>query len=465
MTLKTKIGSFAARIQWLIEMLFLFFVAHALNLLFYPSDIGFIYVPLHPYWIIVLLAASKYGFTAGSMSGLAACLLVIYFRHGGIPHRLELEAMAEQGGLLLPLAFLSVGVFLGGVREKQIRKHKALEETCEERQKENTRLDELFQATEKARLILETQIVNQSTTIRMLYEEVRKLEAVNREAVYRGCLDILAEHFQVQKASIYLKEGDDFVLKMSRGWDAAEAVEGKVPCEGSVMSLACDGSKTVTVQDLIRRKDAARYEAQYGKFLAMIPLACEGGPVVGVVNVEKIDFLAFNRANLELIEMVVRWTARAVANIDTMESLRRSNLFDPLEGVYTYCHFENVLASEFERARLGGAAPTVAILKLSGFGFLNPVQQEIFKKAFLANLKRLFAGVDSVFNYRYGGTYALVAPLRSEREVAALLGDLGTEMRKIKQEFAWGAAQWNRGMKDARELAEPALKACGMGAS
>jgi GGDEF domain-containing protein len=463
MTLYRETRRFIDRNQWFIEAAFAFFLVNAANYLFFPEDIGFVRAPLHPYWIVILLIASKYGFAAGTVTGLVSMLLMIFYRHGTVPDRLQIEEMAESGALFIPVSFLSVGIVLGGIREKQIRKDIAAEETIALREKEKVRLEEICDASEKARKILETKIVGQSTTMKTLYEEIRKLEALDRRDVMKGCLELLSSHFQVRRASIYLKEGNDYVLRMAYGWDSAEAVEGKVPCEGSIFDLVVRERKTLTAQDMIRRKDAGRYEADHGKFVAMVPLMYGEEAAEGVVNIEKIDFLAFNRTNLELIELVVHWTAKAMGTIEYLEILRKGNLYDSADGVFTSFYFEDMLQKEMERSRMSGSALTLSFLKIDKYGFFNPEEQQILKKTLLANLKRHFSGIDSVFNYRYGGTYALISPIKKMKDVRAAMEKVENEMKRLETRFTWSAVEWNAQMNDAHAMMGPALKQCGLG--
>ncbi len=457
-----SLRNFFETYPWLVETLFAFIVLNAVNTLAYPRDIGFLHMALHPYWIVVLLMSAQYGFGAGVLSGLIAMLHILFFSFGTLPDRLRLEEFAETGGLLLPISLLSAGVVLGGIRERQIGKETAQAEKCETLQRERDRLAELQEASEKARRILEAKVVGQSTTMKTLYEEVRKLETLNRGEVYRGCLDILAAHFQVEKSSIYLREGDYYILKMARGWDSAAMAEGKVPVAGNVMNLAIEERKMLTVQDVIRRKDASRYEAQFGRFLAMVPLFGQGEKAEGVINIEKIDFMAFNRANLELIDLVANWTSRAIGNIDYLERLKKGSLYDAADGIFNYSYLEEFLAKEIERNRISRQPLTIAFVKLERFGFLNPEEQAIVQKAFLGNLKHRMSAIDSVFNYRYGGTYVLISPSRTQGDADAVLRAVGEETQKIGVSLSWGSVQWHEGMKGLKDLMEPAMSRCGV---
>ena len=462
MKLYFQMRRYVERNRWFIELASGFFFINAANYLFCPQHIGFIGWALHPYWAVILFSSVRYGFFAGMISGLIALTNYLVYAFGDIPGRLEIEKFAEGGGLLMPVAFVSVGIILGAIRQNQIQKQQAGEEACQGQRREAERFKELYDASEKSKRLLESKIVNQSITMKTLYEEIRRLELVDRENVYKGCLDILAEYFQVHRSSIYVKENDYFVLKRAYGWDAAETAEGKVPCANNIMDLVFSEGKLLTAQDIIRRKDADQYAAQYGKILAMIPLYNEPGKIYGVVNIEKIDFMAFNKASLELMELIVHWTAKAISTIEYLDALKAGMLYDLQEGTYAYSHFDEMVRKEFERAKISGQKLTVTFIKLDRYGFLNADQQEVLKRAFLADLKRVTSPVDFIFNYRFGGTYALVSPLKGRPESEKTVERALRELEKIGGGFRAGCAEAEPKTEDYRQMIDRGLKTIGM---
>ena len=181
-----------------------------------------------------------------------------------------------------------------------------------------------------------------------------------------------------------------------------------------------------------------------------------------MVNIEKIDFLAFNKANLELMELVVHWAARTLGRIEYFESLQKRTLYDAADAVFTYFYMEEMLKKEFERARMSAQTMTFSILKLEGYGFLNETQQSLLKTAFLATLKHKVSKTDLIFNYRYGGTYALISPLKKSAEVLTQLKSVKQELEAFHAQVRWGVEEIHSGTQSAQELLDSVLKQCGL---
>jgi len=81
---------------------------------------------------------------------------------------------------------------------------------------------------EKARKLLESRIVGETKTVKTLYETARRFNDLEVENIYQGCLEILREYLNVEKSSLYIKEGGHLVLKASYGWKEGEGVEGRI---------------------------------------------------------------------------------------------------------------------------------------------------------------------------------------------------------------------------------------------
>ena len=415
---------------YLIEILIAFIIYQCINFLFFPDDPGFLRSRIHPYWIVILLIACRYGFVPGISAGIISSAYMLVFIFGGIPTRSALEQLIESGGFILPLAFMLVGMFLGDIRQKYIDKETRCSIESDEKDQTILALNENKDAIEKARRLLEARIVGETTTIKTLHSAASKLDTLQASSIYSGCLQILSEHFQVEKASVYLQEGPYYVLKASSGYSEAEVVEGKISVEKSIMSIAFEQNKTVTVKDILLHRDSNKYITQYGQVMAMIPIRDKDKRPLGVVNIEKIDFLYFNMTNIQMMELVVDWVSRALYNKQLYESAVNQMIWDAELGIYSYNHFYAVLESEFIRAKEYGLGLTVSLLKIDKFGFYEMHAQRLISKAVVATIKRFISRTDMLFRFRYDGTFAIISPIKDKQSLASVADAIRGELRQ-----------------------------------
>jgi len=238
-----------------------------------------------------------------------------------------------------------------------------------------------------------------------------------------------------------------------------------------MMALVLREKKTLTVKDILNIPDSDRYIEEYNQVLAMIPVFSAEGTVAGAVNVEKMDFINFHRANLQLIELVVDWTGKALRNIRFYREEQKKQIFDEDYQIYRFQYFGQMLRLEFLRAKRYRLGLAVLVGKLDHFGIFEEATQKILSRAAVSLLKRYLDDTDMIFRYRYDGTFAAVCPMKSKE-------DLEEKLKLILKEFAEATRAGHPGgprpgfivsieefdlrMGDLRDLLNPALTGCGL---
>ena len=437
-------------------------VLDGLNLIF-NSDPGFrSLTAFHPYWIVVLLAASRYGMMPGFIAGLAGAGHLLYFTFGYIPERAALEKAQEAGNLWLPFALTGVGMILGEIRQRSIneeRRHRAAYEAAQEALE---RVEQAYRAGEKARQILESRIVSQSSTLKTVFEDARKLETAESEKIFQGCLDILASHFQIQRASVFVRDGDHFILKASVGWPQAEILEARPDYAKSILRIAFEENRTVTVRDILRRPDGAVFEEQFGKTLVQMPLRGVDGKPMAVVNIEKMDFLAFHETNLNLMQLVVDWAAQMIISAGRFETLRSQMFWKEEAGVYTYAYFHHRLEGDWARAHHHKQLVTLTAVKIEGFGFLNDENQRQVAETLLALLRKKLSKSDHIFEYRFTGTFMILSPAKEAHELAKVLSETSGMLEKSSVKISWKSEDNLKTAADSGEWLKRVLEGIGL---
>ncbi len=446
---------------YILEIILAFFLYDCVNHLFYSDDPGFQSLPVHPYWIAVLLIPCRYGLLPGIIVGITACMHIFILTLGGIPTRIEVEKFIEAYGILLPVSFVITGAYLGNIREKYKAAEKEKEALLARQEGQLQNIKMQLDAEENARRLLETRIVGETATVKALYATAKKFEGMDIANIYKGCLEILSEYLHVEKSSLYLREGDYYSLKASCGWEEGTGVEGKVAAEKSFMNMAFDAKKLVTVKDILARQKPDDSQQPYGKVLAMIPFKDDQGNPVGVVNIEKINFLHLNTPNLQLIQLIVEWASGAALSQQRYHAAKSQLILNEQTGIHYFHYFNNVLEKEFQRARLYHTDLTVAFVKLSRFGFLEEAKQQLLSRAIISLLKKFLSPLDMISHYKIDGIFVIMSPMRKQEEMTGVLDGFISDCNKIagSSRVVTGSAQIQKEMKESSELVEMALKA------
>jgi len=400
----------------LVEVIIAFLTFDVVNWFYFAYDMGFIGATIHPYWLVILLLACRYGFGAGLVSGMAAAVHYALFFFGGLPTRPEIEKAAETNELLMPIAFIAVSIMIGSIRQRFLESELEKDKLLADQQKSLERAREWLEHSEKAREVLENRIVGQTTTVKTLYEISRKLESWDAVEIYQGCLEILAQHFAVEQATFYTRENDNFVVKTAWGQEHKNQSLEKNSTIKDLLNLTFTENKIVTVKDIFR-KDAARHDRSE-PILAMFPVHGDMGNPIGIVAIERMDFYHFNHQNLKTIGLVIDWSGQALQRVKFFNSLKEKAIYDEEYDMYTYAHFQDVLKNEFLRARTFDLDLAVSLIRLDNFNFLDKESQKLLLRAVSSLLKRFMNKTDMIFRYRMDGTFMVISPMRKKEDIA-----------------------------------------------
>jgi GGDEF domain-containing protein len=402
--------AFLGRMPWLKETAALYAAAAVVNVAFFAADPGFAHARFNPLWIPVLLLSARYGFWPGLVSGVtAAVFLTLGVTHGQLSRSL-IEQAAESGLLWTAGGFMSAGTVMGLIAQGPIDRHAKLAKANQAAIERENLATRLLAKSEEARRLLENRIVGETRTMRTVYDASRRLESLKAEDIYQGSLGILVEHFNVKRVSFYLLDGDHLLLKAAAGAGEGGVGEGKLALEKTILSACLEEKRTLTVRDLLKRKDLNRFIDQNELPLAMIPVADADGQSIGVISIEKMDFIHLNRANVDLMELVAEWTARALESIRAVDEVRRDRIHDLLSGLGSDAWFDRALAAEFARAAAEKRPLSVVLVKVKGFGFLAVEQQRLALRTLAAETQRLLRPWEFAARYRWDGVVALLLP-------------------------------------------------------
>ncbi len=104
----------------MIEILLGFAIMTAINILWFRDNMGFYGFRYHPYWIIILAIAARYGFRGGLMAGIVGGVMMLLLIKASEPD-FAIKQLMRFKYLETPVLFVVVGTFLGEFRESQKR--------------------------------------------------------------------------------------------------------------------------------------------------------------------------------------------------------------------------------------------------------------------------------------------------------------------------------------------------------
>jgi len=389
----------------------------AMNFYFFPDQPAFSRTVFHPYWLVVLPVAVRYGFFGGLWSGLAAGALYFILRALSVPDvsLIELAGFEFWGR---PLFFLVVGLTLGEIRQVQIRRQIELAVERDEARHALERLENQYRTLAEAKQEIDTRIISQEETVSTLYESAQSLRSLNEEEISPSILVLLRDHVGIEAGRVYLVEGEELVLKARLGESPAPPPE-RLPRNQGVYGQVISSGQTVALNDLLEGQGGTR------DALICAPIRePEKNAVMGVLCIDRMPFLKLNHETVKIASLMADWCGASLTNARLHQETRAKLITDDIIQAYTAEYLERRLAEEFSRSRRY-KLPLSLLLLTPPCDNGDGLRDDVMISMSLA-VKEVIRNIDLLFLHANPGWFALLLPNTPEegaRIVARKIGE------------------------------------------
>lgn len=413
------------RYYFIFETLIGFGLLLAIDVMFVDSSVAFEGVHPHPYWIVVVLMAARYGTWQGVFAGGTAALLfvgllaswgTVDFAVHTFPH----------GPFKYPFLFILTGGILGEIRRMYKKRHLKLEQQYHEARDDLQDLGLLYAALTDSKRELEKRIAFQSGTMLNLIERFNAMETLEPEALYRKSLELLHEQLNVTSSSIYLMKNSRLHLFTRLGEEEASLLPDTMELRGGMIGEVVATKKTVTISQQEFDDRAARSE-EVGLVMSA-PIMLRDETLIAVVNVERMPFFDFTGNAVRIFSMMCHWISMVVDKSLQFERLKDRNVEDEITGAYNYPYFQKRLQYEISRARRFNAPLSLVLLRIDKFEQMDDSE----KKNVLVVLHWLFShqlrDIDIISKYKSKDSFAIILPHQTALETDTIVSRLMQEI-------------------------------------
>lgn len=390
----------------LVEVLLGFALITAVNILWFRSNLGFLGVSPHPYWIVVLLLSTRYGFLAGIFCGMLAasvCLtLTVMGRQGTTLYELFRMLLGE------PLLFILVGAVLGEITQSVRSRYEALLDEHDELKDSFEKLRARYDALIKAKQEVDTRILSQEQTLTTMHETAHALRSLSEGQIYPAALEMVAKFLGAEACSIYLFDKGKLVLKGALGDTPGQPrLPERLPDDG-LSGRAFSSGKVASVNVLLEMYEKG--ELPDSDVLISAPLITSSRKALGVVNIERLPFLKFNSQTIRMAEVFGGWCADALENALLYTDTKAKTITDDITGAYTIGYLHARLVEECARARRYKTDLAFIVLDILGYVEYSETQQREILTSLSNALKQLLRNIDLLFSGDEPGRYYILMP-------------------------------------------------------
>lgn len=350
---------------YLLEILLGIAVILFVNVMWFPADMGFIGVPLSPYWIVVIFVAARYGSFPGFMAGLSssAALLISVSYNTAIEQQMEFAAIPMRQ-IQLSAFFILIGFLLGEERSRaNLRLRTA-------REKQNRLRDE-FEALAMEHLALKNvntelqgRILSQPDTVNTIYEAAKELVTLQVDQLYPSIVRLIKKMIGPEKCSLYVWENDKYVLRGSSGWNGASELRKVLNTQTDIVKKAMAESAVVTVADVVKANGLTWKEGEDPCMVAPLFFGEQTDVPAGFILIDEIPFLDFSPDKVKFLKSLADWASKSLDNAQATTMVRRKDVYDDTLGVYNYTFALRKLREEILNVQVTGRKSCLLFLKL-----------------------------------------------------------------------------------------------------
>lgn len=271
----------------------------------------------HPFWIVVLLAATYYG-VREALFATAVCSAALLV--GAVPVRLTgeggytwvLRVMRE------PLLWLVASLVLGAIRDAFRSRMVAYSERLSLQTERAQALTQACDRLTRQKLTLESRIASQDRTVQAMYNASRAIERDGVGDVLMGVSELVQTTLNPRKFSLYLLDGTQLEAAISEGWQPGDRFARGFDEQGELHRAIVNARRVLVVAD---PSDEAVLRGE--GVLAGPIVDRDADAVVGMLKIEAMDYLDLNATAIQNFRLLCDWIGAAITHAQHMERVRQ----------------------------------------------------------------------------------------------------------------------------------------------
>jgi hypothetical protein len=265
----------------------------------------FTWLAPHPFWVVVLLAATQYGTREGLA---AAALATVALLVGRMPEQgfgEELNAWLLRVGTM-PVLWFVAGLVLGEIRDSHRRETDSLRQDLSDLQKQAHAIAEAYERLTTSRGELETRVAGQVRTVQAMYAAARAIERQVTGEVLMGVAPLVRSVLSPVKFSLFLLNSRELEAAATEGWTPDDPfLRAFDPVSPLFLAV-------VSRRQILVGVNPEHEAILHGEGMLAGPLVSEEtGKVVGMLKIEDIPFIELSPSSVQNFRILCDWIGTA----------------------------------------------------------------------------------------------------------------------------------------------------------
>ncbi len=380
-----------------------------INIFWFKDNLGFWGIRPHPYWIVILLIATRYGFLPGVFTAIAASLLLMIMLKVGYAN-IKWSVFLKVDFLSKPLLFLAGGIIIGEIREVYRRAYNQLSVKYNDLQELHQQLAESYQGLSRAKQEIDTWVVSREHTVSTLYEAAQGLKSLDEKDIYPAVLKLLLKFTEAESCSLYMLFKGKFILTEKNDIDTNSSFSRPKEVDSNIGQIGrvFTSKNTISLNRIL--SDQELMESKDYRPVVSAPLMDNHNRVLGIINIEKLPFIKFNPQTVRMTTLIADWCGSALENARVFKETHDKNIADDVTRAYTYQYCQFRLQEEFSRAKRYKFPSSLLAFEFDDYTSFSEQTRLDILTVFSLVLKNKLRTIDLLFHHKEINRFVLFLP-------------------------------------------------------
>ncbi len=377
----------------------------------------------HPFWLIVLAIACKYGTKEGLFAALVCSIALLF---GNMPEQsIDQDSFAYALYVLkLPLLWLVLAVGFGELRQMHMRERDDLETALTESEERESRITQSYQWVKQLKDLLELRMAGQLRSSISAYHAAKQMESLSPGDVLRGLEELVTSTLHPEQFSIYMLGKERLDVSLMHGWRESDNYVRQFGASNPIYQATIGQRQTLCVAN----SDHERILSGQG-MLAGPLFDRDSGEIVGMLKIEKLGFTDLHLSNIEAFSTICEWAGMALVNARKYQSVKAESIVNPDHNLLTYGYFKRYTSFISALAERVGFDVSMITIKLSNADqFADDVRSKMARVLGQA-VDSVLRNVDLAFDHQEDNEqYSIVMPATDAKGAEIVLGKIRAEL-------------------------------------
>lgn len=379
----------------------------------------------HPFWVVVIFVAAKYGTNEGLFS---AVLATLFYLIGNIPEQGEGVSRYDYIYVIAvnPILWLIAGLFVGGLRQMHITERDHLRREVEEATQRETLISDSYKFVKSRKESLEVQVSGQLTSNIEAYRAAKAVETLDPKSVMQGVEKLVKSVLGPQKFSLSIFHNNKLNATILHGWAPSDTYTQEIDSFSPLYQAVVGRQETLVIAN---EQHEALLDGQ--GLLAGPIIDVESGRVVGMLKIEQLDFISLSLNTVETFRALCEWIGTALINARNYQTVKSESIVNPERNLLSYNYFKRQSDYLAKLAKRVGFDLSMLIIKVNDPKSLTDADRVTVARQIGESVNNALRNVDLAFDYQTDGEeYSVLLPATNQSGASIVRDKIAKDMER-----------------------------------